>query len=303
MSVIVITGCSSGFGLEAALAFARRGDTVVSTMRDLAKADVLLDRAAAENLSLHLERLDVCDDASVEAAIAGVISEHGTVDVLVNNAGVVCQGPVETLSMDIAAKQLDTNFWGPMRTSRAVLPAMRAQRSGVIINVGSIAGRIPATPYNSMYAASKQALSALSEALEDEVAPFGIRVVCIEPGFFKTEIFAKQLNPDEPLTETYAADQQWVRRFYEESLDGGADPAVVAEAIVLAAFDPATSLHSPVGDDAAMFLDLLQEVGSYEGWRKALTEHVEAVFGPRPKAGQSRRVLSRPRDRTSSGIR
>lgn len=284
MSVIVITGCSSGFGLEAALAFARRGDTVVATMRDLARGDALRERAAAEDLTIHLEPLDVCDDASVETAIAGVIGEHGTVDVLVNNAGVVGQGPVESLPMDVAAKQMDTNFWGPMRTIRAVLPTMRAQRSGAIVNVGSIAGRIPATPYNAMYAASKQAIGALSEALEDEVAPFGISVVCIEPGFFKTEIFAKHLNPDEPLPDAYAADQRWVRRFYEESLDGGADPAIVADAIVRAASDPTTPLHSPVGDDAAMFLELLREAGGYEGWRQSLVERVEAAFGPRPRA-------------------
>lgn len=284
MSVIVITGCSSGIGLEAALAFARRGDTVVATMRDLARADALRDRTAAEKLAVHLERLDVCDDASVETAITGLISEHGTVDVLVNNAGVVGQGPVETQSMDVAAKQMDTNFWGPIRTIRAVLPTMRAQRSGVIVNVGSIAGRLPASPYNAMYAASKQALGALSEALEDEVAPFGISVVCIEPGFFKTEIFAKHLNPDEPLPDAYAADQRWVQRFFEQSLDGGADPAIVAEAIVRAASDPTTPLHLPVGDDAAMFLELLHESGGYEGWRQALVEQVEAAFGPRPRA-------------------
>ncbi|MDH3681089.1 MAG: SDR family oxidoreductase [Acidimicrobiia bacterium] len=287
MGVVVITGCSSGFGLEASLAFARRGDTVVASMRDLAKADALSKRAAAENLTVHLEQLDVCDDASVEAAIRGVVRSHGTVDVLVNNAGVVSGGPVETVPMDTAFKQLDTNFWGPLRAIRAVLPTMRAQRSGVIINVSSIAGRLPATPYGSMYAASKQALNAVSEALEYEVAPFGIRVVSIEPGFSRTEILAKRLGSDDPVSDVYAADAQWVQSFVGASVDNGADPGVVAEAIVAAASDPGTPLHTPVGDDAAMYLDLLNEVDGYEGWREALTIQVEAALGPRPGLGRT----------------
>jgi len=153
--------------------------------------------------------------------------------------------------------------------------------------VSSIAGRLPATPYGSMYAASKQALNALSEALESEVAPFGIRVVSIEPGFFRTEILAKRLSADEPMSEVYAPDEQWVQSFVEASVENGADPAAVADAIVTAASDPTTRLHTPVGDDAAMYLDLLNEVDGYEGWREAVTSQVEASFGPRPGLGRT----------------
>lgn len=282
MAIIVITGCSSGIGLETALAFARRGDTAVATMRDLGKAAALQDRAGIENLTVHLEQLDVCDSASVEASIAGIISTHGPIDVLVNNAGILGGGPVETMSIDNAMRLMDTNFWGSMRTIRAALPPMRAQRSGIIINVSSIASRLPANPYGCMYAASKHALNALSEALAGEMAPFGIRVVSIEPGFFKTSISANHSKVNEPISEVYAADQQWLWSFVETGVNNGADPAVVAEAIVAAASDPTTPLHRPVGEDAAMYLDLLNEVDGYEGWMEALMPQVEAAGGARP---------------------
>ena len=157
MGVIVLTGCSTGIGLEAALAFARRGDTTVATLRNVAKADTLLERAAGEGLSVHVEALDVDDDDSVERTIGAVVDRFGTVDVLVNNAGIANAGPVEAQSLDNARRVIETNFWGPIRTIRAVLPTMRRQRSGVIVNVSSLASLLPATIYNAMYAASKRA--------------------------------------------------------------------------------------------------------------------------------------------------
>jgi NAD(P)-dependent dehydrogenase (short-subunit alcohol dehydrogenase family) len=130
MSVVLITGCSSGFGLETALAFARRKDTVYATMRNLAKADRLVERAKAEGLGIELLTLDVDDDASVSAAIHEVEDKHGAIDVLVNNAGIGIEGAVETIDMDDARAVLETNLWGPVRTIRAALPAMRAKGPG-----------------------------------------------------------------------------------------------------------------------------------------------------------------------------
>lgn len=283
MGVVLVTGCSSGIGLESALAFARGGDTTVATMRNLAKADPLRRRADDEGLKVHIEQMDVCDEASVGDTIAAVLGTHGTFDVLVNNAGVSSSGPIETQSLDVAAQLMDTNFWGPMRTVRAVLPAMRKQGSGVIINVSSLASRLPATLYSGMYAASKQALNSVSEALAGEVAPFGIRVVSIEPGFFSTEIVANHLGRDEPLSDVYGADQEWIRSFMDGSVDAGADAGVVAAAIVAAAWDPATPLHRPVGDDAATYLNLWSQVDGYEGWMEAVMPIVEAAVGPRPE--------------------
>ena len=283
MSVVLITGCSSGIGLETALAFARRGDITVATMRNMAKADELEKRAADEGLSVLVEQLDVIDETSVSDAVARVMAAHGSIDVLVNNAGVSNAGPVETQSLDIAMALMDTNFWGPVRMIRATLPAMREKRAGVIINVSSLASRLPATMFSSMYAASKHALNSISEALAGEVEPFGIRVVLIEPGSFETQIEANDLSADESVSDAYAADQEWIRSFFAAGVGDGASPAVVAEAIVAAAIDPDTSLHTPVGDDAAMYLDLLGQVEGYEGWIDAVIPIVEATVGPRPE--------------------
>ena len=285
MSVVLITGCSSGIGMETALAFARNGDTTIATMRNVAKSDNLLKRAADDGVAIHVEQLDVNAPESIDAAVARVIENHGTIDVLVNNAGVGNTGPIETMSIENAMRLMDTNFWGPMRGIRAALPTMRAQGSGVIVNVSSLASRIPATMYSGMYAASKQALNALSEALASEVEPFGIRVVSIEPGFFGTEITANNISSDEVPNEVYGADQEWIRSFFEASVQGGADASIVADAIVSAATDPETPLHRPVGDDAAMYLELQSQVDGYEGWMAAVTPMVESAVGPRPPAG------------------
>ena len=131
--------------------------------------------------------MDVTDDQSVERAVATVLEREGQLDILVNNAGMGIAGPVENTSIEEAKRQLDVNFFGAFRVSRAVLPIMRSQRSGYIVNIGSIGGLI-AIPYQSMYSASKFALEGLSESLRMEVRPFGIKVVIIEPGDHKTAI-------------------------------------------------------------------------------------------------------------------
>jgi NAD(P)-dependent dehydrogenase (short-subunit alcohol dehydrogenase family) len=179
MTTVLITGCSTGFGLESALAFARRGDTTYASMRNPAKADKLRERADAEGLTVEIATLDVTDDESVAAAVAEIESRHGAVDVLVNNAGVGYSGAVEAIDMDRARALMETNVWGAVRTMRAVLPAMRAQGSGVIVNVSSVAGRVPASGHHGFYAASKHALNALTEAAATELEHFGVRVVSV----------------------------------------------------------------------------------------------------------------------------
>ena len=280
--VVLITGCSSGIGLETALAFARRGDATVASMRNLAKADALMSRAKDEGLSIDLVQLDVVDDASVAAAVADVEKRHGPIDVLVNNAGVGYDGAIETIDFERARAVLEANLWGPIRVIRAALPAMRERRSGVIINVSSVAGRVPATAYQAFYAASKHGTNAVSEALSREVDQFGVRVVCIEPGFFATDIVA---NADEGASRAgpYAADHEWVLEFYRKSVSSASGaPAVVADAIVAAADDPATPLHVLVGDDAVMFVDLLTQFDSFEAWTPVGQQIMEGVAGPRP---------------------
>ena len=284
MSVVLITGCSSGFGLEAALAFARRGDTTCATMRNLAKSDALRKRAADEGLEIEVVELDVTDDASVAKAMAEIHERFGPVDVLVNNAGVGYAGAVETVAIDDARALMETNFWGAFRMIQAVVPEMRGRRSGVVVNVSSLAGRIPGTLYQGMYAASKHALGTLSESLAGELDPFGVRVVCIEPGFFSTEIIANAEGIDDGIAASeYGPDGTWFQSFMTGSVQTGADPAVVADAIVQAAADPNTPLHREVGDDAELFIALWDQTRTYESWMATAIPIVEQTAGPRPK--------------------
>ena len=283
MAVVLITGCSSGIGLETALAFARRGDITYASMRNAHKADALRSRADAEGLSLHIITLDVTDDASVSNAVPTIELAHGGIDVLVNNAGVGYGGAIETIPMERARALMETNVWGPVRTARAVLPAMRSRGSGVIVNVTSVAGRVPGSPHNAFYGASKHALGTLSESLFWEVQPFGVRVACIEPGFFATEIFANSDWGSVVEGSPYAADDAWMSEFYVKSGEAtGGDPSLVAAAILRAVDDPSTPLHTLVGDDAVMFVGLVAEAGTFEGWVPVATAIVESVSGPRP---------------------
>src|SRR3990170_2900956 len=187
MAVVVITGCSSGFGMLAALEFARRGDSVYATMRNTAKADRLHTRAQAVGVAVEVLQLDVNDIGSVGAAIEEVIRREGRIDVLVNNAGIGIEGAVEDFDDDEVLAVFETNLFGVIRVTRAVLPHMRSQGSGTIVTVGSLAGKATA-PFSGIYSASKHAVEALSDALYYELQQFGIRVVLIEPGGFETEI-------------------------------------------------------------------------------------------------------------------
>lgn len=280
--VVLITGCSSGIGLETALAFARKGDTTFASMRNPAKSKALMSRAREEGLEIELLQLDVTHDASVSAAVGEVEKRHGALDVLVNNAGVGYDGAIETIDIDRARAVYEANVWGPVRMSRAAIPNMRAQKSGVIINVTSVAGRVPGNAFMGFYGSSKHAMNTLSEALFDELEPYGIRVVCIEPGFFATEIIT---NADDIPRDTgpYAAQHEWILDFYRKSVASvGGHPSVVAEAIVAAADDPSTPVHVLVGEDAIGFVDLVTSLGTFEAWKPVGQQIAEGVAGPRP---------------------
>ncbi|EST36339.1 SDR family oxidoreductase [Streptomyces roseochromogenus] len=284
MTAVLITGCGSGIGLETALAFARRGDRVHACVRNPATAEELLRRARAEDLTLDVPQLDVTDDTSVTAAVTAVQDRNGPVDVLVNNAGVDRTGPVETMPLDQARTLMETNYWGALRMSRAVLPGMRARGSGVIVNVSSLAGRTFAVPHGGFYAASKAALGALSEALYAEVQPFGIRVVCLEPGSFASAIQRKSAacTAGQPSgTGPYDADHAWLSRFLTRVAEGAADCAEAAEAIVAAVDDPDTPLHTAVGKDAEAALRFLAGV-PYEQWLPSFLDQAQSLAGPRP---------------------
>ena len=248
MAVVLITGCSSGFGLATALAFARRGDRVWATMRDLGRSGPLVAAADAEALTVHLRQLDVTDPQSVSAAVAHILERDGGIDVLVNNAGVAHLGPMETLPDPMVRQIFETNLFGAVAMIRAVLPSMRQRRAGVVVNVSSVAGRLPGTPGNWAYSASKHALSALSDSLAEEVRPFGLRVVCVEPGFFRTGVVADYEAP--APGSPYQQLEGRVAAYFAAGVEGGGDPVEVAEAIVSAVADPAAALHVLVGADA-----------------------------------------------------
>ena len=188
MPVTLVTGTSTGIGLATALHFARHGHQVVATMRNLAKAGPLEAVARDEKLPVVVRELDVTRQESIDRAMAETVAQQGPIDVLVNNAGIGGATPLELTPEDEHRTMFEANYWGPIRMIRVVLPSMRERRTGCIVNVTSIAGRI-ATPNQIAYSASKFALGAASEALAHEMAAFGVRVAIIEPGVIQTAIF------------------------------------------------------------------------------------------------------------------
>ena len=278
MSVVLITGCSSGFGLESALAFAANGDTVVATMRNVERASELNDRARAAGVDIDVVALDVASDESVSAAVKDVLSRHGRIDVLVNNAGVGYPGAVETIDLALAREVLETNFWGTVRMIQAVLPQMRENGDGVIINVSSIAARIPPVPFFSWYAVSKHGVGLLSEALFMELMGSGVRVVCIEPGFYKTLIGSSVMPPD--TSTVYGAEEAWVGSFYVKGVRDGGDPADVAAAIVRASMDPSTPFHVIIPAENEELANLTMSFEETVAFQMAM---LEGTVGPRPK--------------------
>jgi NAD(P)-dependent dehydrogenase (short-subunit alcohol dehydrogenase family) len=247
--VAVVTGSSSGIGLEAALTLARNGFDVYATMRDTGKAGQIQE--AAKGLPLRVLQLDVNEDESVKSAIDAVLSEKGRMDVLVNNAGYGLVGAVEDLGMDELRAQFETNFFGLVRMTQAVLPAMRKQKSGTIINVGSIAGRV-AFPTSPAYSATKFAVEGLSEAMSYELTPFGIRIAVIEPGMIKTNfrngiaMAKKALDPGSP----YAPMLQKMSAMAGSLLENAAPAQLVADAVLQAATAPDPEFRYLVGRDA-----------------------------------------------------
>lgn len=256
MSTVLITGCSSGFGAATALAFARADHDVVATMRDLSKA-ASLERAADDaGVELRIEQLDVDDVDSVEAAVGRVAAMLGGIDVVVNNAGIEYKGPVEHIADHELRSQYETNVLGPLRVMRAVLPSMRDRGSGVIVNVTSLAGLV-ARPFGGIYASSKHALEALSEALHSEVSSFGVRIAVIEPGQFATQLDANtrmlaSFDESSPYWESRQAFEAALPRIAAGGRPGSADQ--VAAAIVAVATDPDAPLRTLVGDDAELVM-------------------------------------------------
>ena len=248
MSVVLVTGSSTGIGLATALHFGRLGDGVYAGVRNIATASELTKAIAAEKLPVHPIALDVDDQGSVSRAVGEVIARAGRIDVLVNNAGIGGGGPVEDVPVDWVKSLFETNYLGAIRMIQAVLPGMRERRSGAIVNVSSIAGRL-AIAGHGHYSAVKHALEAISEALAQEVQAFGIRVAIVEPGVVVTPIFTKAKRFADPASP-YAVHVHRLLLFYQMQMKTPSQPADVARVIHEAVTAKEPKLRYLVGDDA-----------------------------------------------------
>jgi len=228
--VTVVTGANAGIGRATALRLAAAGHTVVGTVRSVARADKLLDAAAAAAVTVELVELDIASDESVAAGFAEIVDRFGPVDHLVNNAGVGGNGVVEETSPERFLEVLNVDLCGAVRCIQQVLPAMRDRGAGTIVNVTSIIGRIGGVA-QAPYVAAKWAFEGVSEQLAHEVAPFGVRVAIIEPGITRSSIFAK--NTDTPdASGAYAEHYGRMLQFYAAGHTHASDASEVADVIL-----------------------------------------------------------------------
>ncbi len=252
--VSVVTGANSGIGRATAIHLAAKGHRVIGTVRSIDRADKLRTMAADADVSVELYEVDVADDESVRTGFERILDATGRIDHLVNNAGVGGNAVAEECPTELYLSVMNVNLCGAVRCLQAVLPQMRERGSGTIVNISSVAGRIAALA-QSPYVASKWALEGLSEGLAQELAPFGIRVVIIEPGVTKSAIFAK--NVDAP-NSTGAYDPHYRRmfQFYATGMANATDPFEVAEVIHEAITTEAHRLRYPVSWGGAELAEL-----------------------------------------------
>jgi NAD(P)-dependent dehydrogenase (short-subunit alcohol dehydrogenase family) len=251
MALAVVTGSNSGIGLATAVALARGGHTVVAAMRNLERGEDIGTIAEKEKLPIPLAKIDVDDDDSVREGFAKIVTEHGPIDVLVNNAGIPGGGVVEETTIDVFRQVMETNFFGALRCTKAVIPSMRERCHGTIVNVTSVAGRV-AGPSHGSYAASKWALEAVSESLAQELRPFNVRVVILEPGVIATPIFTKA---PAPTAESLYPFRNRLRATFAASLSKPTPPSVVGDAIRDIVASDSLRLRYPVGPDAELWIN------------------------------------------------
>jgi len=265
MGIAFVTGTSTGIGMATAVSLARAGHTVYAGMRNPQREGELHAAATQENLPIRILKHDVDADSSTQDAIGQVLTEAGRIDVLVNNAGVGTMGSVEETTLSDFRSTMETNFFGALRCIQAVLPGMRHQGRGCIVNVTSVAGRIAIAPQGP-YCSSKWALEALSECLAQEVKSFGIRVAIVEPGIIATPIFSK-IKAD--LAGTNYPHKRRINELFRASLEQPVSPFVVGERIRDVVDSGTWTLRHLVGPDAPGFLQ----------WRTSLTDEQWVAWG------------------------
>lgn len=277
----VVTGSSSGIGLETSLLLSRNGIYTYATMRDLVKSREVLDVATKEDLPLRTLYLDVTNKKSIQEAVDLVLKERKRIDILINNAGYSLVGAFEQLSIDEIKEEFDTNFFGAIELMQRILPIMRKQRSGRIVNISSVAGRI-GFPLSSAYVGSKFALEGLSESLKYEVDDFGIKVILIEPGVIKTN-FDKNLkigkrvsiseNSTDKGTSPYVKITQKRISAFKPRFEKGSSPREVADTILGAVTSAAPHFRNLVGEDAHKLM-YMKRIVSHEEFGKIVMKSV-----------------------------
>ena len=273
--IALITGTNSGIGLATSVELAKAGHTVVATMRNLGKADALQAAAAEAGVEIELAALDVTDGAAIVQVVADVIAKHGSIDVLVNNAGATYVGTLEQIGDDDLARTMDVNFTGVARLSREVLPHMRAQGSGRIVSVTSVGG-VVGQPFNDAYCAAKFAVEGLMQSLHPIAAAHGIKVSVVEPGAVSSDFVANAGDSVAERTSVVDAYTPQLQNYVERTSGAFADaqtPQDVAEVIaaVVAADEPAFRYQT--GERSTMFagmslsdLDGSVVTGATAGW-------------------------------------
>jgi NAD(P)-dependent dehydrogenase (short-subunit alcohol dehydrogenase family) len=261
--VVVITGASSGIGEATARLLGQKGYRVYGGARDPSRAK--------QSPGVRFGALDVTSDESVASFIAWVLAETGKIDVLVNNAGLSLVGPVENTSVNEAAKLFDVNVFGPLRMIRAVLPSMRNARNGLIINISSVLGFLPA-PFMGLYASSKHAIEGLSESLDHEVRDFNVRVVLIQPTFTNTNLDVNAATTEAPLG-VYARQAEATTKTVLAQIKSAPSPTIVADKI-LAAIEGPYKMRQPVGGQATLLSRLRRFMPA-----KAVDSSLRKTFG------------------------
>ena len=252
--VALVTGSSSGIGLETSLALAREGYRTFASMRDTTKSTTLEEAAKKEDLKVDVIELDVDNEDAIKSTISKIISDTGRIDVLVNNAGYVFFGVVEDVPLNEFRKQFETNFFSIVRIIQEVAPIMRKQGSGVIVNISSVVGRMgfPGTP---AYISTKFALEGLTECLRYELDQFGVKTTLIEPGVIKTNFFNSMKIAESRSDPRYKELTDKILSGLKMMVEMGTHPSEVAKTVIKAINDKEILPRYIVGTDAAMFLE------------------------------------------------
>ncbi len=261
--VVLITGGSSGIGKSIGEFLHHKGFIVYGTSRNPEKII---------NSIFPLLTLDVRNSKSIQSAIANVIASSGRLDILINNAGVGITGPLEEIPTDEIKNNFETNFFGPIEVMKSVLPQMRAQKSGLIINITSIAGYM-GLPYRSVYSASKGALELITEALRMEVKSFGIQITNVAPGDFATNIAAGRFHAPLLKGSAYEVPYGNTLKMMNEHVDSGSNPNEMAEAIYAIIQNPNPKIHYKVGAFLQKFSIVLKRILPDKVYEKMLMNH------------------------------